>query len=160
MWIAGKGAGAEPASPPASILIFWLCLEQPDTGVTSLKVQPWLYLLSHPGHEPSPCHSWPGTPAIHQVLKQHPAKRMLARACWRHCPDSHGRIPNTTFQNSVLVFLGFVLTCRIFRWSNYSFPKNWFLFGKHVQNTQICCVCLICKALEQTHFHLFLKFLN
>lgn len=44
--------------------------------------------------------------------------------------------------------------------SNYSLPKNWFLFGNNVQNTKICCLCLVCKALEQTDFHLFFMFLN
>lgn len=75
-------------------------------------------------------------------------------------PDSRERIQNMTFQNSVLIFLGFVLMCHIFRWSNYSFPNNWFLFGNNVQNTKNCCMCLICKALEETDFHLIFMFLN
>lgn len=139
-----KGKKIQPISPPASKPIFWLCLEQPDTGVASPKVWPWLYLLSHPGRELTPCQFWAETWAIHQVFKQHPGNEgCLARACLttgRCCPDSHERIPNMTFQNSVLIFLGFVLMCRITHYQRIGF-----------------CLETMCKTLKFAACALFVR---
>lgn len=154
-----KGKKIQPISPPASKPIFWLCLEQPDTGVASPKVWPWLYLLSHSGRELTPCQFWAETWAIHQVFQTTSWK-------WRmfgSCLFDHGEmLPWLTWENPKydISKLGADIFGVCSDVSNYSLPKNWFLFGNNVQNTKICCLCLVCKALEQTDFHLFFMFLN